>query len=418
MDDITMKNLELFSSSYESSEKYSLIGILDQTQTTSGARYLRYLLMNPIHTLPVLQERQKHITRYQQNQHTKLILKLLGESFDTNKLMSTILYKKPSPLPFVKLRSTLAMFFSTDPQHQQSSNIMKAELTALGMQDNELNQLAQLWETLHTALKADDQIKQDAEFIADAFDPEVDRLRKIAYHSDELLLEYQQFLARATGIHNVKLKFVMNQGYFIEITQRDSKTFEAALIKETAQQQITGEQDKLALIRRNTLKDNQRYSSPYLEQIQSDILSAREKVVKREFDILEQLRKHIETHVELLTTLAQHIAELDVYASHALFALEQKYIKPDLNTGNIIHIQGGRHPVIEAYLPKDLPFIPNDLTLGKHIAPSGTLEEDNGLIHIITGPNMGGKSTYLRQSALIVLLAHCGLFVPATSAKI
>jgi DNA mismatch repair protein MutS len=417
MDDITMKNLELFSSSYESSEKYSLIGILDKTQTTSGARYLRYLLMNPIHTLPVLQERQKHIIRYQQNEQTKLILKLLGESFDTNKLMSTILYKKQNPFPFVKLRSTLGMFFSTDSLHQASSNIMKAELLALGMQDNELNQLAQLWETLNTALKPDDHIKQDSEFIADTFDSEVDRLRKIAYHSDELLLEYQQFLARTTGVHNVKLKFVMNQGYFIEITQRDSSTFEAALMKKTTSPQ-TEEQNKLALIRRNTLKDNQRYSSPYLEQIQSDILSAREKVIKREFDILEQLRKQIETHVELLTTLAQHIAELDVYASHALFALEQEYIKPELNTGDIIHIQGGRHPVIEAYLPKDHPFIPNDLTLGKQIAPSGALEEDNGLIHIITGPNMGGKSTYLRQSALIVLLAHCGLFVPATSAKI
>lgn len=417
MDDITMKNLELFCSSYESSEKYSLIGILDHTQTTSGARYLRYLLMNPIHTLSTLQERQYHIIRYQQNEHTKFILKLLSESFDTNKLVSTILYKKLSPVPFVKLRSTLGMFFSTDPLHQTASVVMRAELLALGMQDTELNQLSQLWQTLYRALKPDAQIKQDAEFIADTFDEEVDRLRKIAYHSDELLLEYQQFLTRVTGVHNVKLKFVMNQGYFIELTQRDSSTFEASLTKGVARG-TEGASDKLALVRRNTLKDNQRYSSPYLEHIQSDILSAREQLVKREFDMLEQLRKQIETHVVLLTALAQHIAELDVYASHALFALEQKYVKPELNTGNVLHIQGGRHPVIEAYLPKDQPFIPNDLTLGTQVASSGALEADDGLIHIITGPNMGGKSTYLRQSALIVLLAHCGLFVPATSAKI
>jgi DNA mismatch repair protein MutS len=114
MDDITIKNLELFSSSYEANEKYSLIGILDTTVTTGGARYLRYLLANPIHTLPILQERHRHIIRYQQHPHAKLLLKQLNETFDLHKLLSTILYKKLNPTPFIKLRDTLGIFFDKE----------------------------------------------------------------------------------------------------------------------------------------------------------------------------------------------------------------------------------------------------------------------------------------------------------------
>jgi DNA mismatch repair protein MutS len=174
----------------------------------------------------------------------------------------------------------------------------------------------------------------------------------------------------------------------------------------------------LQLTRRQTLKDNQRYSSPYLEEIQQSILSSKDQLTKLEFQLLATLAEKVAKLAGALSSFAQKIAELDVYCSHAIFAQEHHYIKPELNATSIIAIEGGRHPVIEAYLPRDQQFIPNDLVLGNQTAPSGASEQDNGLIHIITGPNMGGKSTYLRQSALIVLLAHCGLFVPATSAKI
>ncbi|MDR0860148.1 MAG: hypothetical protein LBO09_04110 [Candidatus Peribacteria bacterium] len=230
MDDITIKNLELFSSSYEASEKYSLIGILDQTKTTSGARFLRYLLSNPIHTLPALQERQHHIARYQEHSHAREMLKKLGDSFDINKLLTTILYRKLSPIPFIKLRTTLGIFFSPlTKEGEGGSNIMQQELLKLGMSEEEKHQLFTLWEELKKALKPDEEIKLDGDFILDCYCAEVDRLRKIAYHSDELLLEYQQFLVHETGVHNVKLKFVMNQGYFIELTSRDSVAFEEAL---------------------------------------------------------------------------------------------------------------------------------------------------------------------------------------------
>jgi DNA mismatch repair ATPase MutS len=251
---------------------------------------------------------------------------------------------------------------------------------------------------------------------------------------------------RATGVNNVKLKFVMNQGYFIEVTTRDMPTFERRIsenreknfekltqrISEDPTENLVGNSvedtnsptfsennsQKFSLLRRQTLKDNQRYSSPYLEEIQQSILSSKDELITLEFRLLGQLAQEVSKVAEPLSTFAQKIAELDVYCSHALFALEHSYTQPELNATAIIAIEGGRHPVIEAYLPRDQQFIPNDLTLGNQYTSNGIVEQDNGLIHIITGPNMGGKSTYLRQSALIVLLAHCGLCVPAKRAKI
>jgi DNA mismatch repair protein MutS len=233
---------------------------------------------------------------------------------------------------------------------------MQEELAHLGMQDAECNQLFHLWELLQKALKADEEIKLlDRDYISDGYHEEVDKLRKIAYHSDELLLEYQQFLVNETGVNNVKLKFVMNQGYFIEVTTRDMPIFEKKL--------NTSSSDMLALSRRNTLKDNQRYSSPYLEEIQQSILSSKDELTKREYNLLGALAQEVSACSTTLFLFAQKIAELDVYCSHALFALEQRYIQPELNTTNILHIEGGRHPVIEAYLPRDQQFIPNDLLL-------------------------------------------------------
>jgi DNA mismatch repair protein MutS len=190
---------------------------------------------------------------------------------------------------------------------------MRQELITLGMSEEEKTQLFQLWELLQKALKADEEIKLDMDYISDGYHEEVDRLRTIAYHSDELLLDYQQFLVRATKITNVKLKFIMNQGYFIEVTQKDMPAFERALPP-------TATDAKLQLSRRQTLKDNQRYLSPYLEEIQQAILSSKDELIKVEFSLLERLAQQVSTISGTLATLAQKIAELDVYGSHALFA--------------------------------------------------------------------------------------------------
>ena len=405
MDDITIKNLEIFSSSYENNQQYSLFWILDQTKTTSWARLLHYYLANPINSLPEIQRRQNLISRYQELNNSKRILKKLGEAFDLQKLTSSILYKKLNPIPFLKLRTTLNLFFWDN----EEANILLNELKELWLDESEERELKSLNLQLKKMLKSDEEVMNSEYFIADWYNEEVDRLRWIAFHSDDLLIQYQQFLVQQSWVQNVKLKFVMNQWYFIELTTKDSIQFEEKLWIWKWEE----EDERLRLYRRNTLKWNQRYSSSYLESLQENILTAREQLTKLENDLLKQMWNIIADKNVVISSFAQKVAELDVFCSHGIFAFEHRYIRPEINQDNLIEIIWWRHPVIEAYLPTDQQFIPNDLIIGEN---KTTWEKET--IHIITWPNMWWKSTYLRQSALIVLLAHCGLFVPATSAKI
>ena len=349
--------------------------------------------------------RQNLISHYQEIDYSKFILKKLWDTFDLQKLTSSILYKKLSPIPFLKLRTTLNLFFWWN----EESKILLEELKLLWLQPSEEFELQKLHETLQKMLKSDQEVMDSDYFIADWWNNEVDELRKIAFHSDDLLLQYQQFLVQESWVQNVKLKFVMNQWYFIELTTKDSVQFEKKLWIWTWDK----EDERLNLYRRNTLKWNQRYSSTYLEKLQENILTAREKLTKLENNLLKEMWEHIWEKNAEISSFAQKIAELDVFCSHAVFAFENRYIQPEMTQQNLIEIVWWRHPVIEAYLPTDQQFIPNDLSIWER-----TDSREKEMIHIITGPNMWWKSTYLRQSALIILLAHCGLYVPATSAKI
>lgn len=406
MDEVTIKNLELFSSSYEQSTKYSLFGILDTTKTAGGSRYLRALLSTPINDKSLLETRLAAIEHFLESNETLRIHQFLSTFFDIPKLVSLILYRKLNYVPFVKLRSVLRSCL------EGLNGRVIQELEYFGLLPTQKSALHSLFEQLETILKADAELLGDEDYIRDGADAEIDQLRKMAYHSDELLLQYQQELSQASGISNIKLKFIMNQGYFLELTSKDSEAFEAFL--EWLAPLSDQEQEKFWISRRQTLKGNQRYSSAYLDSIQSAILSAREQLKTKQQQLLVELKHTIEQAVPLLADLAERIAQIDVYSSYAIFAQEHNFTKPQLTNHWAITIQWGRHPVIEAFLPKDQPFIPNDLRIGqsKEKSPS------HGLIHIITWPNMGGKSTYLRQSALIVLLAHCGLYVPAQKAEI
>jgi len=241
LDDVTLKNLEIFSSSYEGSEKYSLVGILDTTKTSGGARLLRYLLANPINDLDELKVRQGHISWYIEHwQEAQLVHHHLNIVSDIPKIMSNLLYRKLIPSGFIKLRSTLSVFFEQD--------LMLQELRRIGLSQEKETTVCDFYTTLKTTLKDAEDFEEDMNFIRDGVDPEIDTLRTIAFHSDKLLLEYQQLLTEITGINNVKVKFVMNQGYFIEITNKDIDQFEDRL------HSYNTDKSKAELIRRNTLK--------------------------------------------------------------------------------------------------------------------------------------------------------------------
>lgn len=209
-------------------------------------------------------------------------------------------------------------------------------------------------------------------------------MRKLAFHSDDLLLQYQQELVQASGIINIKLKFVMNQGYFLELTSKDSELFDAFLEQKKAKNLTPAQQEKFHILRRQTLKGNQRYSSPYLENLQGQILGARESLKQKEQQLLLDAKLQVAEKVQLLSHLSDLIAKIDVFSAYALFAQQHQYSKPMLSENEHIEIIGGRHPVIEAFLPKDQPFIPNDLAIGKKQEKA----DHSGLVHIITGPNM------------------------------
>ena len=216
-------------------------------------------------------------------------------------------------------------------------------------------------------------------------------------------------MVRLTWITNIKLKFVTNQWYFLELTSKDIDDFERFIERSKTKEDSEW---KYAIVRRQTLKWNQRYSSTYLDWLQWHIIDAKEKLASKEFNVLVNLQQEILNHTDALYSLAEKIAWLDHFTSQAIYAKEHQLVKPQISESPIIDIQWGRHPVIEAFLPKDEPFIPNGLIIGEN-------EKDKyWLIHVITWPNMWWKSTYLRQSAIIVLMAHCWLFVPAQSAKI
>lgn len=419
LDDVTLKNLEIFSSSYEHSEKYSLIGILDRTRTSGWSRLLRYLLGHPTNNLQTLETRLSHISYYLQENmirpqlvgaDTHKISAALATVTDIQKVMSTLLYKKLSPNVYIKLRATLRIFFD--------SAFLCKELTRLGLSDEHFTQVQHLYNHLQQLLKDDTDFQEDMNFIRDGYHADIDALRKVAYHSDELLMQYQQELSLRSGVTNVKLKYVMNQWYFVEITNKDIENFEKQLRIENWKLEI--EDWKFEVIRRNTLKWGQRYTTPYLESIQTQVIEAKDDLIKREFQLLEESKAMVSKVAVALTRFAEVISWLDVYTSHALFAHEKKYIQPELINTTALSITGGRHPVIEAFLPRDQQFIPNDLALNTESQiETWKLEiKNSGFLHIITWPNMGGKSTYLRQNALIVLLAHCGLYVPAEEAKI
>jgi len=261
--------------------------------------------------------------------------------------------------------------------------------------------------TLKNTLKA--QIDDEhISYIQDNVDTHIDELRKIAYQSDGLLLHYQQELITKSWCNNLKIKFVTNSGYLIEVTPKDIKQFESI---------ITPQETKYDLHRTQTLKSGQRYSSSHLEQLQQDILKAQGQLIDKEMAILLQLQAQLIQLYPNIIELCEYVAQLDIYTSHTRLIQQKNLIQPKIlpyqsSKENITKIIWWRHLVIEHFLPHQESFIANDLIIGtKH-------NNQHGFLHIITWPNMGGKSTYLRQNALIILLAHTWLFVPAQQADI
>lgn len=410
LDAMTIKNLEIFTSSYDQDHSVSLYGTLDVCQTRSGSKLLRHVLAHPLRDEATIHQRLGQIQHHIDHIDRMLTIRqLLGQLIDIHSCLTTIIYKTTSYHPFLRLRKTLDHSINGVDGHGLRQELFPLNSPLVkGVQGgfvDEEKSIIWLLTTLTHTFKDDDQLALRADdYIADGIDSDLDEIRDLLYHSDRILLAYRQKLVEHTGITDLKIIHVTNQWYMIDVTPKHIATIESKMTDD----------DDFAFVRMQTLKTGQRYTTPTLDAIQIELLGAKDRAEKRQMEILLDTQQIIAEHHQLLRQFADAIAWLDLHTSMARYAREHRYVCPEIITSGTLlgqtTIDQGRHPVIEAHLAATESFIPNDLSIRQ--------SKESDSFHIITGPNMGGKSTYLRQNAIIVLMAQCGLRVPATRAQI
>lgn len=390
LDATTIKNLELFASSYHSQKKYSLYAVINCTHTAMWSRLLADRLIRPINVLEELDRRLSYINHYTQAvQESDTVCLVLRTLPDIPRLISFLLWKKSSALKRCQLRSAVKTI-------SQTAEIIQGMQRVWLSVDTQTSLLSR-HDRLQTVLQ--EEVRDErSNYIADWYNTEIDELRRLAYHADDLLLQYQQELVWQTGVTNIKIKYIQNQWYVVEVTPKDIAVFEAARREDDP---------KFNLTRRQTLKWWERYTSSYLLGLEEKILQAMAALEQKEAFHLQELQHTLIKDYGIFAEISDAIAELDLSTSMAGFAKKHNRTKPVFTSDSSLNIEEGRHPVIEHFLPHDQQFVPNDLHM-----------KQEELVHIVTWPNMWGKSTFLRQQALIVLLAHIGLYVPAVKAHV
>lgn len=391
LDAITIKNLEIFQSHYEASVHQSLYWVINTCATAMGSRLLHEYLSRPIASLNDIGRRQERIHYYLEQQKEAYFARDMHTRMpDIPRLLTTIVYKKPSPLKVQNMRNLLDTIMSQKKYIQQLINVWSCSQEIM-------RDIGVLSELLSSTLIAE-TIREDKHYIVPWVCKKVDTYRHVVEHADDLLLSYQAALVQDVSISNVKLKYVKNQWYYIEITPKDIEKFE---------QYIDLQDPQKDFVRTSSLKSGQRYVSTYLNDLQQQIQEAWTLLYHREQEILAELITHIEHALQSLYALADAIALVDLASTHALYAHEHQRVRPRMQETWSLSIVWWRHPVVEHFLEKDKQFIPNDV-----------VQSSNDFFHLVTWPNMWWKSTYLRQYAIIILLAHAWLYVPAKEATL
>ncbi|WP_131776819.1 DNA mismatch repair protein MutS [Legionella impletisoli] len=381
LDASTQKHLELFDTQ-QAQRSLSLFGLLDHTASTMGSRLLKRWLGRPLRHHEAIIKRQKAIHALQKAEQGPAIHHLLKQMCDVERISARIGLKSARPRDLVLLRSTLSLL----PELAQLLARCHSDLAA--HLHTELKPLPLLHALLCQAINENPPILiRDGGVIAKGFDEELDELRELSEHATDKLLQLEQNEKKRSGLSALKFGYNRVHGYYIELSRLQS--------------------DKVPdyYQRKQTLKHAERFITPELKTFEEKVLSAQSKALAREKWLYEHLLEAIQPYLYSLHKIAQAIAELDVLNTLAERAQSLGWNAPSLSSKAGIHIKSGRHPVIEQLLQER--FIANDLEVepSKHVL-------------LITGPNMGGKSTYMRQTALIILLAHIGSYVPAAEATI
>jgi DNA mismatch repair protein MutS len=381
LDAATRRNLEL-DQSLSGNERATLFGVLDTTATAMGARTLRRWLARPLRDRAVLRRRLHAVGELAETRGYEPLREPLRAVGDLERILARVALRSARPRDLVQLRGALGAL----PAIRVLLDSFDSPL--LGALHADSSDHADAQALLARAIAAEPStFLRDGDVIAPGYDAELDELRAIATNTDGYLLELEQRERARTGIASLKLGYNRVQGFFIEVSRAQAERVPAEYL------------------RRQTVKSAERFITPELKGFEDKVLGARERALAREKQLYDELLTQLIDRIGALQSTATALATLDALACLAERAVALGWSAPRLVDGPHILIEGGRHPVVEACI--DAPFVPNDLEL-----------DAARRMLIITGPNMGGKSTYMRQTALIAVLAHIGSFVPATRAEL
>jgi DNA mismatch repair protein MutS len=385
LDSSTRRNLELVETMRDKQKRGTLLWVLDKTKTAMGARTLRSFIEQPLIDKEEILKRQSAVGALVKNVVTREeIREYLGPIYDLERLMSKIVYKTANPRDLLAFRNSIKMIPAI-----KTSLLDTADNEELSRLQEELDPLRDIYELIDQAIVEEPPLAiKESGIIKDGFDEDIDHFREAGTNGKQWLAEMGDSEKEKTGIKNLRIKYSNVFGYSFEVTN----SFK----------------DKVPeyFIRKQTLTNCERYTTPELKELEDTILNAQDKLNNLEYEMFCKIRDSISLEIDRIQTTAKAIALLDVYASLAYVAEKNHYVKPSINEKGAINIKDGRHPVVEKMLDTSDMFISNDTYL----------DNKKHCISIITGPNMAGKSTYMRQTALIVLMAQIGSFVPADKA--
>ena len=385
LDSSTVRNLELTETIREKQKRGSLLWVLDKTKTAMGARLLRSYMEQPLIDFTMINQRLEAVSELKDNMISREeIREYLNPIYDLERLMSKICYKSANPRDLIAFRTSLSMLSPIKFLMQSfESDLLK------GIHE-ELDPLEDIFNLISNSISEEPPLAvKEGGMIREGYNEEIDRLRRAKTEGKDWLMDLETKEREATGIKNLKIRYNRVFGYYLEVTN--------------SYQHLAPE----TWIRKQTLANAERYTTKELKDLEDIILGAEDKLFSLEYNIFCDIRDQISLEVKRIQQTAKAIAKIDVYASLALVAEQNNYSKPEMNTSGSINIKNGRHPVVERMISHDM-FVANDTKL----------DNKNNRVSIITGPNMAGKSTYMRQTALIVLMAQLGSFVPADSASI
>ncbi|WP_330403411.1 DNA mismatch repair protein MutS [Dorea phocaeensis] len=385
LDSSTRRNLELCETLREKQKRGSLLWVLDKTKTAMGARALRKFIEQPLIDRTEINRRLDAVDEFKNEAISREELReYLSPVYDLERLVCKITYQSANPRDLIAFETSLAMMPHVKCILQDMKSPLLKELY------ENLDPLEDLCTLVKKAIKEDPPIAmKEGGIIRDGYNEEVDRLRSAKSDGKEWLAKLESDEREKTGIKNLRVRYNKVFGYYLEVTNS---------YKDLVPDYYT---------RKQTLANAERYIIPELKELEDTILGAEDRLYALEYQIFSDIRDQIAKEVLRIQTAARIIAKLDAFASLALVAERNHYVRPDINEKGVIDIKDGRHPVVEKMIPNDM-FICNDTYLN----------DKKNRISIITGPNMAGKSTYMRQTALIVLMAQIGSFVPAASANI